>query len=297
MSEMVDAFRYKASEETVQKLRALAPKYSRLNRDFSLTKQDCIEGKNLSDNINNAESNLELKTYDGFKVYVLGEKNSDEAILYLHGGGYLFGLYKNQVGIMDKFYQETGKQVYIVDYGLPVKYNWEHAYTLLEKVYEEIISNNKNFILIGDSAGAGMGLGFIQLLNQRGQKTPRKQVLISPWLDITMSNPEVKNYEEKDAFLAVDCLIGAGELWANGLDRKDPRLSPIFGDLTNIPETMLTTGTCEVMYPDIIKLSEELTNNGTKVHLIICEGLYHAYPYFPIEDSKLTLQKIIDFIR
>lgn len=168
---------------------------------------------------------------------------------------------------------------------------------MLEKVYEEIISNNKNFILIGDSAGAGMGLGFIQLLNQRGQKTPRKQVLISPWLDITMSNPEVKNYEEKDAFLAVDCLIGAGELWANGLDRKDPRLSPIFGDLTNIPETMLTTGTCEVMYPDIIKLSEELTNNGTKVHLIICEGLYHAYPYFPIEDSKLTLQKIIDFIR
>lgn len=123
MSEKVDVFRYKASEETVQKLRALAPKYSRLNRDFSLTKQDCIEGKNLSDNINNAESNLELKTYDGFKVYVLGEKNSDETILYLHGGGYLFGLYKNQVGIMDKFYQETGKQVYIVDYGLPVKYN------------------------------------------------------------------------------------------------------------------------------------------------------------------------------
>ena len=296
MAEQIETINFSAPEKTTQAIKSVAANYSRLNRDFELTRQDVMKGDNLSDNISESESKFEERNYAGFKVYVLGEDNKDEVIVYLHGGGYLFGLYKNQFAIMDMIAQKTGKQVYVVDYGLPAKYNWSHAYSLLDELYEDLQKQNKDFIFIGDSAGAGLGLGFIQELKAENKKLPTKQVLISPWLDITMSNPEAKNFEEDDAFLAIDCLVGAGELWADGLDPRDYKLSPIFGDLTGMPDTMLTTGTLEVMYPDIIKLSEALSNNGTKVKLIICEGLYHAYPWFPVEESKLTLEQIIDFM-
>lgn len=296
MAENLEIFKYKAAEKTTQAIKAVAAKYPRLNRDFALTKQDCVEGKNLSDNISAEDTKFELKTYGDFNVYVLGEDKSNEVIVYLHGGGYLFGLYKNQVAIMDMIAAKTGKQVYVVDYGLPLKYAWTHAYDLLNKVYDDICAQNKDFIMMGDSAGAGMGLGFVELLKEQGKKLPTKQILISPWLDLTMSNPESKHIEEDDAFLSIDCLLGAGELWAKDLDKKDYRVSPLFGDLEGLPQTMLTTGTLEVMYPDIIKLSEELSNKGTKVKLIVCEGLYHAYPWFPVEESKTTLDQILDFI-
>lgn len=296
MSQNLETTKFSANEKTIEAIRKVAPNYTRLKGDFTQTKQDVIDGKNLGEAFPETNSKQEIKNYSGFKVYVLGEDKSDDVIVYLHGGAYLFGLYPNQVGVMDTIAQKTGKQVYVVDYGLPIKYDWSHAYNLLGEIYRDIDSQNKNLILIGDSAGAGLILGYVEYLNKQNLKAPIKQVLISPWLDITMSNSEAKKYEDDDVFLSIDSLIEAGEMWANGLDTRDYRLSPIFGDLNNIPETLITTGTSEVMYPDILNLSETLANFETKVKLIICEGLFHAYPYFPVEESKYTIEQIIEFL-
>ena len=212
MSDNLETFSYKANEKTIQAIKNVAPNYTRLKGDFAQTKKDVIDGKNLGEPFPETKSKQEVKTYAGFKVYVLGEDNSSDVIVYLHGGAYLFGLYPNQVGCMDRIAQETGKQVYVVDYGLPIKYDWSHAYDLLDELYQDVTSQNRNLILIGDSAGAGLALAYIQYLNKQNLKTPVKLVLISPWLDITMSNPEARKYEENDVFLSIDSLIESGEM-------------------------------------------------------------------------------------
>lgn len=296
MSQNLEIKRYTAAEKTVQAIKAVAPNYTRLKGDFEPTRKDVIAGNNLGEPFPETKSPQTVKTFGDFKVYALGEDNSTEVIVYLHGGAYLFGLYPNQVGVMDDICQKTGKQVYVVDYGLPIKYNWADAYNLLDQLYASLQAENKEIILIGDSAGGGLVLSYVQYLNKKSLKIPTKLILVSPWLDLAMSNPDSKNYEDNDVFLSVDSLIEAGKLWANGLDLKDYRLSPIFGDLTNIPETLITTGTSEVMYPDIMNLSESLANAGTKVNLLICENLYHAFLFFPVEESKFAEEQIIEFI-
>lgn len=296
MSDNIEIISFKTNEKSAKFVKDTSSEISMFIGSFDNTLKVVNDGQNLGDPFPKTKSVQNEKLFGEFRVYTLGQDTSDDVIIYIHGGGYLFGLYPNLVQMMDVIAQKTSKQVYILDYGLPMKYNWVHAYTLLNQVYDFILSQRKKIIIIGDSAGGGLGLGFIEYLNKNNLQIPIKQILISPWLDITMSNPQAKKYDEVDPLLDMDCLIKAGKIWSNGLDTKDYRLSPIFGDLSNIPDTLITTGTLEVMYPDIIQFSKNLSNSGTKVKLIICEGMYHAYPVLPSVETDITINYIADFI-
>lgn len=292
----MEIIRHQASEETKNILQNISSDYTKLKFSFDSTLDEVKNGINIRNNIPNTINSLKTKKFGEFNVHILGDDNSCGILIYLHGGGYLYGLDPLQFELCDLISTTCKLQIYILDYGLPIKYNWKHAYKLIEDVYVDVIYQSEKIYLLGDSAGGGLALGFVQYLKKKNMKIPDKQILISPWLDLTMSNPDSKNYEKVDKFLGIDGLINAGKLWADGFDTKDYRLSPIFGDLSNMPETLITTGTDEVMYPDIMKFSEDLSNFGTNVKLIICEGSFHVYPFWKVPEAKFAINEITNFI-
>ena len=84
---------------------------------------------------------------------------------------------------------------------------------------------NDEFYFLGDSAGGGFCLSFAQTLrNIHFKKRPKKLVLLSPWVDISMSNPEIRELEKKDLLLdpkhLLTCLKFRGRFRFKG-----PRLS------------------------------------------------------------------------
>ena len=83
-----------------------------------------------------------------------------------------------------------------------------------------------------------------------------------------------------------------GEVWANGLDLTDPRVSPLYGDLSGLPHVTLTVGTWEVLYPDIMLLKEKLDQAGTACDLIVGERMIHCYPICPIPEAKAAQSEI-----
>lgn len=293
----MEIIKHQASEKTKKILQNISSDYTKLKFSFSSTLDEVKNGINIRANVPNTKNSLTIKKYGQFKVYVLGNDNSNGTLMYVHGGGYLYGLDPLQYELCDLLSAKCNLQIYILDYGLPLKHNWKHAYKLLEDVYVDVRRQNKKVYFLGDSAGAGLALGFVQYLNKKNIKTPDKQVLISPWLDLTMSNPDSKNYEKVDPFLGIDGLIEAGKLWADGFDMNDYRLSPIFGDLSNMPDTLITTGTAEVMYPDIMQFSEKLSSFENKLKLIICEDSFHVYPFWHVPEANFAIEQIIEFIK
>lgn len=292
----MEIIKHQASDETKKLLQNISSDYTKLKISFEETLDEVKRGINIRSDVPKTKNILTTKNYGHFNVHVLGDNNSKGILIYLHGGGYLYGLDPLQFEFCDLISTECNLQIYIVDYGLPLKYNWKHAYQLLEHVYEDVLNKNKKIYIFGDSAGGGLSLGFVQYLSKNNINVPDRQVLISPWLDLTMSNPDSKNYEKADPFLGIDGLIKAGKLWADGFDAKDYRLSPIFGDLSCIPETLVTTGTAEVMYPDIMKFSENLSYSGTSVKLIICEDSFHVYPFWKVSEADFAIKQIIEFL-
>lgn len=90
---------------------------------------------------------------------------------------------------------------------------------------------------MGDSSGGGLAFGFAMMLRDEKISQPNQIILLSPWLDITMSNNDILEIDKKDKILGVKSLQMAGKLYADTLDLRNYRASPIFGDVSGIGAT------------------------------------------------------------
>ena len=149
------------------------------------------------------------------------------------------------------------------------------------KAYREITIKNygDEFYLFGDSAGGGLALAVLQIL--RDEKIipfPKKTVLMSPWVDLTMSNPKIGEAAERDPLLTMDCLYHAAERYIGNGDAKNPVLSPIFGRMDNLGKIFLLTGTHEILNPDCRKLKTKMmAAYGTELEFYEGEKMVHDW--------------------
>ena len=141
------------------------------------------------------KSNIEKQQIDNYDIYKLYNNESDKIIIYLHGGSYINEAVSFHFKFVDKICLKTNIDVYFPIYPLAPNHTYKDAYKLILKLYKKLLKENKEIIIIGDSAGGGLALGFTLYLNELNIKLPNKLVLLSPWVDISLSNPELKKYE------------------------------------------------------------------------------------------------------
>ena len=164
------------------------------------------------------EENVYTKEYGNKKVFAIepAEKNKDSKyILYFHGGAYMGGLEKYHWKFIEKIAKQTGYGVIIPDYPLTPKYTYKNVFEMVEPLYQEIIKEiePQNLIMMGDSAGGGLALALEEKLGEENIEVPEKLILISPWLDITMTNPKIDKVQENDKDLSKEKLKIAGILY------------------------------------------------------------------------------------
>ena len=231
----------------------------------------------------------------GNDLYTLENDDAESILFYLHGGAYAYGISEKQVKFCDDMAQRLNAKVYIPLYPLTPQATCRDAYPFLEAAYAEALKEGKPIYLIGDSAGGGLALAFAEHLRDKGDRLPKKMILLSPWVDVTMSDPAIQEYEKKDLMLASYGLIELGKLWAGDLDAKDPLVSPLYGDVKSLPATMIFTGTDEVMVPDNTTLYHKMREAGVDCSLIFGEGLWHVFVQDDIPEALTAREKITDF--
>ena len=101
-----------------------------------------------------------------------------------------------------------------------------------------------------------MALALAQLLVSRGDPTPSHMVLISPWLDVTMTNPAIASID--DPVLRISSLQRAGRQWAGDLPLTDPWVSPVYGSLAGLPPTAVYCGNLDLLAADVLRLRDEV---------------------------------------
>lgn len=233
----------------------------------------------------------------GNDVYTLENDNADSVIIYLHGGAYAFGIAEKQIKFCDTLAERLNAKAYLPLYPLTPQATYHDAYPFVDAVYDEVLRENKPVYLVGDSAGGGMALAMVQRWREKGLQLPQKMILLSPWVDLSLSDPDVPAYEEKDLQLDAYGLIELGRLWAAELELKDPLISPIYGDLRNLPPTMLFCGTDDIMAPDNTKLFHQMKEAGNNVSLTFGEGLGHVFVIEDIPEAERAQDLIVDFCR
>lgn len=223
------------------------------------------------------------------QAFIYNEQTAPkQTVFYFHGGAYINQPNNQQTTMAARTAKETGAEVVLMVYPKEPVYTCEEAYEICIEWYLSYIETKDcgKIVFMGDSAGGGLALGLAMELRDRGVTCPEELVLISPWVDLTMSNPAMPEAVKKDAMLGIDGLRHMGEVWAGDLDMKDPKVSPIYGDLTGLAPITLTTGTWEVLYPDTQLLYEKMTEAGADVTYLIGETMMHCYPICPVPEAK-----------
>lgn len=229
--------------------------------------------------------------FNGMQVFTYGNKEkSKNIILYIHGGAYV-----NEINYQHHLYclklsRKLNAYVLSPVYGLAPLHRSQETFDAITELYKHLLKTNKNITLMGDSAGGGFVLSFAQYLKTIGLAQPGHIIAFSPWVDISMSNTPYDS--ENDPILGEIGLKEIGKSWAGNLDTKDYKVSPIFGDNSDIAKTLIFAGTNEIFYKDIEKYVEILKKNNIDVKFIKGENLFHIYPLFPIPEAKKAFEEI-----
>ncbi len=150
-----------------------------------------------------------------------------------------------------------------------------------------------NVAVVGDSAGGGIALAAAQELKRRGAPQPSRLILLSPWLDVTMSDPAQATIEKRDILLARGGLKEAGRLYAGDLEVTDWRASPLFGDLTGLAPMSVYTGTHDILVTDSRALTQRARDAGATVDYTEEIGMQHDYALFPLIRQAHTAREDI----
>ena len=125
---------------------------------------------------------------------------------------------------------------------------------------------------------------------------PKKIILSSPWLDVSLTNPDIQHVIPKDNALEIKSLQKAGMLWAGELDLKDPKVSPIYGRFDNIAKISMFMGTAEIFVSDGRKLVEKLTKENIPFNYYEYPKMLHCWILLPLPESKVALTQIMKLI-
>jgi acetyl esterase/lipase len=152
-------------------------------------------------------------------------------------------------------------------------------------------------IVVGDSAGAGLAVAASFAIRDGGLRQPSRLVLLSPFLDATMSDKRGAAKAPKDKMLRRPGLREAGRLYAGSLGLDDPSVSPVNGDLGGLPPLTIFTGTHDILDCDSQRCAQLGRAAGVDVDLHEVEGAPHAFAVLPTRQGATARREIVDVCR
>ncbi|MCB5179293.1 alpha/beta hydrolase fold domain-containing protein [Streptomyces antimicrobicus] len=242
------------------------------------------------------------RTFVGaWPVYDAQPRGAEPAarVLYVHGGTYVDELERPHWSMVRTLVTRARARCVVPAYILAPRGTADRTVPVAADLLSGLIAAGGagGTVLIGDSAGAGLALAAAQRLRDRTGAGPSRIVLISPWLDLTVSHPDQAEIERADPLLARSGLAEAGRLYAGNLTADDPRVSPLRGSFAGLAPITVFTGTRDVLTTDSRELLRRATADGVEVDYHEEPGLPHGYPLLPVPEGRAARNRIVEIVR
>jgi acetyl esterase/lipase len=244
----------------------------------------------------------EVEEFESFGIvfYRLRPKElrNDKKIIYLHGGAYIEDMNKQHWIFIDGMVKKLGCEIILPMYPLTPFSNCSKTFEKMVLLYDDITKNYKeeDITLMGDSAGGGLVTSLAQYLRDTNKKSPSNIILLSPWLDVSMENREMREIEYRDYILGVDSLKVCGKLWANELSVKDSKVSPIYGEFNGLGKISVFTGTNDILWFDAKRLKAILDKENIEFNYYEYEEMPHVFAILPIPQSDEVVEIVKNLI-
>jgi len=230
------------------------------------------------------------------------EREGKTVLLYLHGGAYIGGSPRTHRGLLAHLARDAGCRVVAIDYRLAPEHPYPAALEDALSAYKALIAEGVQpaaIVIGGDSAGGNLTLVTALAIRDAGLPLPSKLVLLSPWTDMSSSGSTHASREKRERILDNRAIAGAAKTFSNGLDLRDPRLSPLFAELRGLPPMLIQVGDDEVLLDDSIRLADASSKAGVRVTLQVWPGMWHVWQVLAgwMPEANRAISQIAQFIK
>lgn len=223
----------------------------------------------------------------------------ERTIYYIHGGGYWWQPLSQHYKMLRRLSNQNHARIIMPIYPKAPAHTANEVLSFILKNYKKTIAAlhlvSSSVVLMGDSAGGGLCLSLLQLLdNTSTAPIPKHTILFSPWLDLTNSNPYMSVIQPHDPMLNIKPLAFQGIEYAGSMNPLSPIISPINADYSKLPVLHIFSGTHDILYADVKKLSEA---NYKNVNCYIFPKMNHVFVAIPIPEAKKALRIVSQIIQ
>ena len=229
--------------------------------------------------------------------------DSSRVLMFFHGGGYCSGSIVSHRRLITEAGRAAGIRTLAIGYRLAPEHPFPAVHDDVFTAWRFLRDQNipaEHIAIGGDSVGAGLTLALISRLHDAQEELPGCAWLISPWTDLTMSGPTLSSKEAIDPLIHKQYLIElAAAYLPAGVDRKDPRVSPLYADLKGFPPVLIQVGSAETLLDDATRFAAVAGAVDVPVTLEIWPQMIHAWPLWNarLESGRRALASAGAFIR
>jgi len=232
-----------------------------------------------------------MRSWTGWPVYHTtpsANPKVENHVFFLHGGGYIHEIVRGHWRFIGWLTGHAPACCIVPIFPLAPQGTAKQIVPAVGHLLQELLdtAGPENVSLIGNSAGAGLALAAAQWLRDSGFAQPKTMVLISPWLDASVSGQEHAAIAPRDLMQDIPGLAEAGRLYAGELDISHPFVSPLQGDLGGLAQMMVFTGTHDLLHPDSVALANKARLAGVPIELHVQSGLPHSYAMLPTPEGR-----------
>lgn len=223
-------------------------------------------------------------------------------VLYLHGGAYRAGVPSSYRHFTWRIATATRANVLAIDYRLAPENPFPAALDDAVDAYRWLMTegaNAKNILIMGDSAGGGLALATVLKLRDEDLPLPAGVIALSPWTDLALTGSSLRLNARRDPMLNADDLPQFVAEYLAGADPHLPYASPLYGNLSGMPPTLIHVGGDEILRDDAVRMHERLRLAGCQASLEVWPRMPHVWHLFApvLPEALRAIKNIEDFAR
>jgi len=205
------------------------------------------------------------------------ERETHGRILYLHGGGWVFGTLDGFDPVCRQLVQDSGAEVVSVDYRLAPEHPFPQP---LDDCWAALVAlaDDAPLAVMGDSAGGNLAAALALRARDRGGPRIALQVLLYPVLSPDFERESYRQRGQGDYLISADDMRWFWDHHTTDADRAKPEAAPLAAtDFSNLPDTIIVVGGYDPLHDEGVAYAEALWAAGGSVVLRDHPGMVHGF--------------------
>jgi acetyl esterase/lipase len=233
-------------------------------------------------------------------------------VLYIHGGGYMMGSPRSHRLVTSRMSEASQAAVLSIDYRLMPEHSRMAGIDDCRAAYQWLLANGPAgasppdaVIVAGDSSGGNLVLSTIAWARDKGLRAADAVVLFSPQTDATFGSPSHRrnlgtDIVQRGGLASVVQAPKPLALWMSFLmhriNPRDPLVSPLFGNLSGLPPTLIQASRSEMFLDDAVRYANKATAQGSRVILQTWPHTMHGWHAMEVPEADAAFDQVRAFL-